>query len=110
MPFAPMTTIQEQLSQDLATVNWSDIMPHCKRDAVIVVHEGLNLVEVGVAIAQDNVAQVQVWIAEQLLQKPTTQQLSAWNEHPEQEFSTLIVQPYVLICETLSTINPSLES
>jgi hypothetical protein len=92
-----MTTIQEQLAQDLAEVNWSDIMPHSKRDAVIVVYEGLSLVEVGAAIAQDNTAQVGVWIAEQLVQKPTAQQLSDWNGNPTQLFSTLIVQPYVLI-------------
>ncbi|MGB8700272.1 MAG: DUF2288 domain-containing protein [Thermosynechococcaceae cyanobacterium] len=92
-----MTDIREQLNDELAEIDWQTLMPHSKRDAVIVVHEGLDLIEVGVAIAQDNVSQVQVWIAEQLVQKPTAQQLSEWNNHPTQLFSTLIVQPYVLI-------------
>jgi hypothetical protein len=92
-----MTSIHAQLAQDLADVSWKDIIPHCQRDAAIVVYEGLDIVEAGVAIAQDNVAQVQVWIEEQLLQKPTAQQLSLWNQDPEQLFSVLIVQPYVLI-------------
>jgi hypothetical protein len=92
-----MTNIQEQLTQDLANVHWSDIAPHSKRDAVIVVHPALDMVEVGVAIAQDQVAQVQVWVEEQLVQKPTAAQLSDWNANPAQEFNTLIVQPYVLI-------------
>jgi hypothetical protein len=96
-----MTSIQEQLSQDMANIEWSDLMPHCQRDAVIVVDEALNLIEAGVAIAQDNVAQVQVWVEEQLLQKPTEQQLSLWNQSPSQRFSTLIVQPYVLISSKL---------
>jgi hypothetical protein len=97
-----MTSIQAQLTQDLADVSWKDIIPHCQRDAVIVVHEGLNMVAVGVAIAQDNIAQVQVWVEEQLLQKPTAQQLSLWNQSPDQLFSVLIVQPYVLIGAPLS--------
>jgi hypothetical protein len=97
-----MTSIQEQLAQDLADVSWKDIIPHCQRDAVIVVHEGLDMVEVGAAIAQDKVAQVQAWVEEQLLQKPTDQQLSLWNQSPEQPFSALIVQPYVLISVPLS--------
>ena len=97
-----MTSIQAQLAQDLADVSWKDIIPHCQRDAVIVVYEGLDIVEVGVAIAQDNIAQVQVWVEEQLLQKPTAQQLSLWNQFPEQPFSVLIVQPYVLISAPLS--------
>jgi hypothetical protein len=96
-----MTSIQEQLSQDMANIEWSDLIPHCQRDAVIVVDEALNLIEAGVAIAQDNVAQVQVWVEEQLLQKPTEQQLSLWNQSPSQRFSTLIVQPYVLISSKL---------
>ncbi len=92
-----MTSIQEQLAQDLADVSWKDIIPHCQRDAVIVVYEGLDMIEVGVAIAQDNIAQVQVWVAEQLLQKPSAEQLSLWNQSPEQLFSVLIVAPYVLM-------------
>lgn len=97
-----MTNIQAQLTQDLADVSWKDIIPHCQRDAGIVVYEGLDIVEVGVAIAQDNIAQVQVWVEEQLLQKPTAQQLSLWNQSPEKLFSVLIVQPYVLISAPLS--------
>jgi hypothetical protein len=97
-----MTSIQEQLAQDLANVSWKDIIPHCQRDAVIVVYEGLDMIEVGAAIAQDKVAQVQAWVEEQLLQKPTAQQLSLWNQSPEQPFSVLIVQPYVLISAPLS--------
>jgi hypothetical protein len=92
-----MTSIQEQLAQDLADVSWKDIIPHCQRDAVIVVYEGLDMIEVGVAIAQDNIAQVQVWVEEQLLQKPSADQLSLWNQSPEQLFSVLIVAPYVLM-------------
>jgi hypothetical protein len=42
-------------------------------------------------VAQNNIAQVQVWVEEQLLQKPTAQQLSHWNQFPEQLFSVLIV-------------------
>lgn len=98
-----MTSLQAQLAQDLADVSWRDLIPHAQRDAVIVVHEGLDIVAVGVAIAQDHVAQVQVWIEEQLLQKPTAEQLSLWNQNPNQPFSVLIVQPYVLISTTVSS-------
>jgi hypothetical protein len=96
-----MTSIQEQLAQDMADIEWSDLIPHCQRDAIIVVNEALNLIEAGVAIAQDNVTQVQFWVEEQLLQKPTEQQLSLWNQSPNQRFCTLIVQPYVLISPKL---------
>jgi hypothetical protein len=97
-----MSKIQEQLLEELADVTWSDLQPHAKRDAVIIVHESLNIVDVGLAIANDEVAKVDVWIAEQLIQKPTPNQLSHWNQDPTQKFSTLIVAPYVLISTQLA--------
>ncbi|MCG9891642.1 MAG: DUF2288 domain-containing protein [Thermosynechococcaceae cyanobacterium MS004] len=92
-----MTSIREQLIKDKANIEWEALIPHSQRDSVIFVHEGLDLVEVALAIAEDNTAQVEVWIAEQLIQKPTAQQLSQWNQDPAQCFSALIVQPYVLM-------------
>jgi hypothetical protein len=97
-----MTSIQEQLAQDLANVSWKDLIPHGQRDKLVVVHKGLNMVEVGVAFAQDNVAQVQAWVEEQLLQKPSAEQLSLWNQSPERLFSVLIVAPYVLMSVALA--------
>jgi hypothetical protein len=95
-----MTSIEAQLAEEQADIEWEALIPHSRRDSIIFVHQGLDLVQVGVAIAQDNAAQVQVWIAEQLIHKPTAQQLSQWNQDPKQQFSALIVQPYVLISDS----------
>ena len=81
----------------MADVNWNDIKPHAQRDAVIVVNETLNLLDVGVAIAQDDKKAVEHWITEQLISKPSNQQLSDWNIDQTQLFKTLIVQPFVLV-------------
>lgn len=94
-----MSDLNTQLSEELADIEWNCLIPHAKRDAIIIVNKHLNLVEVGSAIANDQVSLVQHWIAEQLLQKPTTDQLNNWNGHPETKFSTLIVQPFVLVHE-----------
>jgi len=92
-----MGNIHEQLLEELAEVEWSDLIPHAQRDALIVVSDSLNLIEVAEAIAGDRVAEVQNWIGEKLLEKPTQEQLSDWNSHPNNLFNTLIVQPFVLI-------------
>jgi hypothetical protein len=92
-----MTSIQEQLQKDRADIEWEALIPHSQRDSVIFVEDGLDVVEVGVAIAQDETAKVQAWIAEQLIHKPTAQQLSLWNQAPDRLFNAVIVQPYVLI-------------
>ncbi len=92
-----MNSIQQQLTEELAPMDWGAIMPHAKRDAVIVVDPSLDLVTVGMAIATDQVNKVNHWISELLIHKPSPTELTDWNNQPEQEFQTLIVQPFVLI-------------
>jgi hypothetical protein len=92
-----MSQIQQQLAEELASMDWGTIMPHAKRDAVIVVDPSLDLVTVATAIATDQVNQVNHWISELLIHKPSEAELTDWNNQPDQEFQTLIVQPFVLI-------------
>ncbi|MEM6590717.1 MAG: DUF2288 family protein, partial [Cyanobacteria bacterium P01_C01_bin.73] len=71
-----------ELVQDLNAmvepVAWQWVMPHVQRDAVVVVNPNLDLVEVGAAIAADQVSLVQRWIGEALIAKPTADELSQW--------------------------------
>ncbi|MDJ0508582.1 MAG: DUF2288 domain-containing protein [Crocosphaera sp.] len=97
-----MEDIRKRLTDDIADVNWNDIKPHAQRDAVIVVNESLNLLDVGIAIAQDEKVMVERWITEELICKPSNEQLGNWNSNETQLFKTLIVQPFVLI-QTITT-------
>ncbi len=92
-----MENLRKRLTEDIADVNWNDIKPHAQRNAVIVVNENLNLLDVGVAIAQDDKIVVERWITENLISKPSNEQLSHWNDNTTQLFTTLIIQPFVLI-------------
>ena len=94
-----MPGLKERLKKDVANISWKDLQPHAKRDAIIVVKEELDLPEVAVAIAEDNTASVQRWIGDRAIAKPSSQQLTAWNQTPEKLFITLIVQPFVVIKE-----------
>ena len=89
--------LRAQLTEsiDEAELNW--LKPHIQKDTVIVVNDGLDLVEVGVAIATDNTIAVQRWVGEQLITKPSENDLSFWNTQPHQKFKAIIVQPYVLV-------------
>ncbi|MBL1210443.1 DUF2288 domain-containing protein [Geminocystis sp. GBBB08] len=92
-----MSDLKAELQKQIAEMNWKDLIPHAQRDALIVVDQNLDLIEVGYAIAQDKTNLVQNWISEQLIQKPSSQQLSLWNSDPNHRFYTIIVQPFVLI-------------
>lgn len=96
--------LRQALTKMMGPVPWELLEPHVKRDAVVVVNPNLDLVEVGVAIATDNTQAVERWITEQLIGKPTAKQLSQWNSSGNREgasetwhFTSLIVQPYVLV-------------
>ncbi|MBD2201498.1 DUF2288 domain-containing protein [Calothrix sp. FACHB-1219] len=98
-----MPDLRADLTENLDEAEWEWLIPHVKRDAVILVAQGLELLDVGVAIASDNIPQVQIWIDEQLITKPSTEQLGEWNSNPQKRFQTLIVQPYVIVQEMVNT-------
>ncbi|NEU76333.1 DUF2288 domain-containing protein [Hassallia byssoidea VB512170] len=94
-----MQDLKAELTQNLDEAEWEWLIPHVQRDAVILVPIELDLLNVGIAIASDNTPQVQQWIDEQLLAKPSVAQIGEWNGDRTKRFNTLIVQPYVLIQE-----------
>ncbi len=94
-----MSGLKEKLKQDVADISWQDLQPHAKRDAIIVIKDELDLTEVAVAIAEDDAALVQGWIGDQSVSKPTSEQLTQWNQTPEKQFIALIVQPFVVVKE-----------
>lgn len=94
-----MSDLRAELEESIDQAEWNWLAPHADRDAVIIVSADLNLLDVGVAIANDNVASVQQWIANQWLYKPSLEQKIVWDQHQGKRFNALIVQPYVLAQE-----------
>jgi len=96
-----MSDLRSELTKSLDEAEWSWLIPHVDRDAVIVVGPQLNLVDVGLAIVTDNSTSVQHWIAESLIYKPSDQQRVDWNACQDKRFHALIVQPYVLVQDSI---------
>ncbi|MBW4612967.1 MAG: DUF2288 family protein [Desmonostoc vinosum HA7617-LM4] len=94
-----MSDLRTQLKEAVDEAEWEWLIPHAQRDAIILVADDLDLLDVGVAIANDQLTSVQQWIDEQLLTKPTVVQLGEWNSNLSKRFNTLIIQPYVLVQE-----------
>lgn len=92
-----MSDLKTQLKEQIAEMEWSDLIPHARRDVLILVDQNLDLIEVGFQIASDNSQVIQNWISEQLIQKPSQIQLSDWNQNLKKKFKTIIVQPFVVV-------------
>ena len=91
--------LRAQLDENLDEAEWEWLIPHAQRDSIIVVATELDLLDVGEAIASDKASEVQNWIDEALISKPSEVQMGEWNMQREKRFNTLIVQPFVLIQE-----------
>ncbi|MEP7119494.1 MAG: DUF2288 domain-containing protein [Byssovorax sp.] len=89
--------MRDRLRAMVGVVLWSDLQAHAKRDAVIVVAAGLDLVDAGAALAENDAARVEQWIQAGLLNKPTAEDLERWSIDRAARFDSLIVAPFVLI-------------
>lgn len=92
-----MSDTIERFKQDLAEVGWKDLRIHLQRDAIIMVAQELDLVEVATVVAADDKLKVADWIGEGQLQKPSAEQVQAWEAELEKPFRMLIVQPFILV-------------
>ena len=94
--------LRQELANMVGPAQWNWLKPHIARDAVVFVDPQLDIVDVGVALTNDNVQSVQRWIGEQLITKPSKEQLETWGvSGPTNRLQSLIVQPYVLVQEIL---------
>lgn len=98
-PVVMSQDLKQELTEMVGPAEWRWLSPHAERGAVVLVDGNLDLADVGVAIATDDVATVNHWLAEALLAKPSPQQIQAWEQAIGQQFQSLIVQPFVLVQE-----------
>ncbi len=89
--------MRDKLAETLGDVYWSDLRAHAARDAIIIVAEELDLVDVGVAMAENDVQAVSAWIEAGKLTKPTAADLEIFPLEVGAHFRSLIVAPYVLM-------------
>jgi len=102
-----MQDLKTELKASLDEAQWEWLLPHARRDSLIVVSPGLDIVDVGVAIASDNVSLVQQWISQKLIYKPSLNQMADWQASLIKPFHALIVQPFVLVQEPSAESNPN---
>jgi hypothetical protein len=94
-----MSDLRAQLAENMDEAIWEWLIPHQEKDKVLLVSQQLDLLDVGMAIANDNVVSVQQWMRDMWLYKPSTEQVAAWNHNRSKRFNALIVQPFILVQE-----------
>ncbi|MBN1958323.1 MAG: DUF2288 family protein [Desulfuromonadales bacterium] len=96
-----MSAMRESFQRDLAEVEWRELRIHLQRDAIILVSSELDLIDVAVAVADDDKKRVEEWLDSALLGKPDAGQLASWESELSRPFRMLIVQPFILVQDVL---------
>lgn len=96
-------TLKDELKEQLLECNWLLLEKHNERGALFVIAPELDLVDVAVAIAEDQVEVVEPWISSQKLRRPTEAEIKTWEAEKKKDIGQfLIVQPYVILKLSLS--------
>ena len=89
-------SLREKLKAEVGPAGWKVLRPHLLRGAIVIVAPDLDLVEVGVQVAEDNTVQVESWISSGKLIKPSPNAAETW-EKGGVELLTIVVDPFVLV-------------
>ena len=94
----PMSTdLRTKLTSERAPATWRDLEASGQLASLVLVEAALDLVDAGIALAENDVARVKGWLESGALRKPEPLDLSTWRAAPETAFEMLIVQPFVLV-------------
>ncbi len=89
--------LQAQLRDELGVVAWRDLKPHHVRGAVFMVAQNLDLVDVAVAVAVDDIETVKAWLISGEFARLDPDLAETWSAAGGPPLQCVITQPYVLI-------------
>lgn len=88
-------SLKEKLKDDLDEASWEMLKDHHERGAVFLIDNSLELIDVGAAIAVDEVSTVKIWLDNKQFKK--LEEIPTDVDQTVRDIDFLIVQPYVLI-------------
>lgn len=94
----PTELLYAKLLGETASIGWQELMPFFARGAVLRVDGSIDLIEVATAMAQDDGAKMQYWLASGEVRKLTDDDASDYNER-DPDLWAVVVRPWVLVQE-----------
>jgi hypothetical protein len=88
--------LKTQLTEMIDVAEWEWLKPHALKGNLFLVNSNLTILEVGLAVAEDNTEMVRQWLDDGMLQRPSSSQMDYWQEQGGPKFESLIVHPFIL--------------
>jgi hypothetical protein len=91
-----MENLKEKLTSEKEKVKWIALEEHHEREALLIIKNHLDLIDVGVSIANDDVQKVKEWLSTEDIKRPDEEMVNNFKENDQTYFEFIIIQPYVL--------------
>ncbi len=89
-----MSELRKKLQTEIEECDWNLLDKNLERGAVILVDSTIDLVDAGMAIAEDQTQTVANWLNNRQL---ISLSMDDSGKYQEKKFQFLIIQPYVLV-------------
>jgi len=89
-------SLETKLRSEIQAASAADLLPHHRRDALIIAGDDVDFLEAAMAIGSDEAEVVAKLLTDGSLYRPSLAQLSDWCVDLELRFQFVILQPYVL--------------
>ncbi len=91
-----MPSLRDKLRADIASVDAAALVPHHHRGALFVLAIAEDILEVALAIAEDDATSIEALLADGRLRRPSSAELADWCVDGGLRFQFVILQPFVL--------------
>ena len=88
--------LRHKLNFETGRLSWPELQRHFARGVVIVVANGLDLLEVAVKLSEDDKAQFESWVSSNQIWRANDQDALQWQE-TNPHFWSVVVAPWVLV-------------
>ena len=88
--------LRAQLRGQIQRTEPSELLAHQRRDALLIAQPSIDILDVAVAIAEDDTARIAAYLGSGEVYKPVLTQLTDWCVEPGFRLQFVILQPYVL--------------
>ncbi len=89
-------SIRDKIRGDIQATTAAELLPHHRRGALLIVAPQTDLLSVAIAVANDDKASVQQFLADKSMYKSILVEITDWCVEESTRLQYVILQPYVL--------------
>ena len=97
-PDSDKLELADRLNLETGRLSWPELQRHFARGMVVVVAEGLDLIEVAARLSEDDKARFETWTRQNQVWRANDEDAIRW-QAANPEFWSVVVAPWVLVQE-----------